>query len=127
MAYPKSPIKWVGGKHKLLPKILSHFPKNINNYHELFIGGGSVLLGLLTEINNNNIIVKGNIRAYDSNPILIEFYKHLQKDWKSVYNTVKKIIHDGENWDKKNIIIISEIFIIKAKIQIFQELLNLYI
>lgn len=101
MTYPKSPIKWVGGKHKLLPKILSQFPVNINNYHELFLGGGSVLLGLLTEINNNNIKVKGKIRAYDSNPILIEFYKHLQKDWKNVYNTVKKIIRAGEKCDKK--------------------------
>ena len=78
MSYPKSPLKWVGGKHKLLPKILSQFPKNINNYHELFLGGGSVLLGLLTEINNNNIKLKGTIYAYDSNPILIEFYKIAQ-------------------------------------------------
>ena len=43
----KSFLKWVGGKHKLLNNILPRFPKNINNYHEIFLGGGSVLLGVL--------------------------------------------------------------------------------
>ena len=62
-------LKWVGGKTQILDQILDTFPKIINNYHELFLGGGSVLLGLLERIQNNQIEVKGNIYVYDKNPI----------------------------------------------------------
>ncbi len=36
-------LKWIGGKTQILDKILEDFPKEIDNYHEIFIGGGSVL------------------------------------------------------------------------------------
>ena len=39
-------LKWVGGKNQIINTVLNSFPKNINNYHEIFLGGGSVLLGL---------------------------------------------------------------------------------
>ena len=40
-------LKWVGGKTQILDEILSKFPKKIDTYHEIFVGGGSVILGLL--------------------------------------------------------------------------------
>jgi DNA adenine methylase len=84
-------LKWVGGKRKLLHHLLPKFPKKINNYHELFTGGGSVLIGLLKAQKANEIIVKKNIYAYDSNSILIAFYKQIQKDYSKLYTEVLKL------------------------------------
>lgn len=40
--YIKSPLNYVGGKHKLLPQIMPLFPKNINTFVDLFSGGANV-------------------------------------------------------------------------------------
>lgn len=40
--YIKSPLNYVGGKHKLLSQILPLFPKNINTFIDLFGGGFNV-------------------------------------------------------------------------------------
>ena len=39
-------LKWVGGKTQIIDTILSKIPKEMNNYHELFLGGASILLGV---------------------------------------------------------------------------------
>ena len=38
----KSPLNYTGGKFKLLPQILPMFPKNIDNFYDLFCGGANV-------------------------------------------------------------------------------------
>lgn len=38
----KSPLNYVGGKYKLLTKILPLFPKDINMFVDMFSGGGNV-------------------------------------------------------------------------------------
>ena len=96
----KAPLKWVGGKAKLWEKLFQHFPKNFNNYHEIFLGGGSVLLGILTARKNDEINISGKIYAYDLNPILIAFYKRIQTDYKSLYKAVIEI-KNKEGDDKK--------------------------
>ena len=53
-------LKWIGGKQKLLDSISPHFPKKINNYHELFVGGGSVLLKLFA-VTSTKIVAKTEI------------------------------------------------------------------
>ena len=71
----------------------------MNNYHELFLGGGSVLLKLLEKQKINDIVVKKNIYAYDLNPILIAFYKQIQKDHNKLYIEVIKL---KEEWQNQN-------------------------
>ena len=41
-------LKWVGGKTQIIDNIIDKIPKEMNNYHELFLGGGSVLLAILS-------------------------------------------------------------------------------
>ena len=38
----QSPLNYTGGKYKLLPQILPHFPKNVEKFVDLFSGGGNV-------------------------------------------------------------------------------------
>ena len=40
----RSPFFYVGDKYKLMPQIIKHFPKRIENYIEPFVGGGSSFL-----------------------------------------------------------------------------------
>lgn len=37
-------VRWVGGKSRLLPRILPHIPKTMQDYYEPFLGGGAVFL-----------------------------------------------------------------------------------
>jgi len=90
----KPPIKYIGGKTQILDEILSKFPKEIDNYHELFLGGGSVLLGLLCYINDNKIKIKNNIYAYDINEHIINMYKHIQTNPIQLYTELQILIED---------------------------------
>jgi DNA adenine methylase len=68
-------LKWVGGKTQIIDEVLSQFPRALQNYYEPFLGGGSVLIALLTE---PSITVKGTIYASDLNSNLIGLYKNIQ-------------------------------------------------
>lgn len=89
---PKPILKWVGGKTQIIDKIIIQFPKEINNYYEIFLGGGSVLLALLTYIKNDIIKIHGNIYAYDLNEALIYTYKNIQSNHNELYDELVKII-----------------------------------
>ena len=71
-------VKWVGGKTQILDKLICEFPTEMNNYREIFLGGGSVLLALLSCVKNNVIKIHGNVYAYDINEPLIYMYKNIQ-------------------------------------------------
>ena len=89
-------LKWVGGKTQILPLLMSEFPLEINNYHEIFLGGGSVLLALLSLVKKGNIKVKGKIYAYDVNEHLICLYKNIQDNYKLLYTRLKVMIEEYE-------------------------------
>ena len=87
-------IKWVGGKSQIIEELLPRFPTEINNYYEVFIGGGSVLLSLLTYIKEGLIRVHGNIKAYDLNECLVYVYKNIQNHHFELYECLKNIIDE---------------------------------
>ncbi|MBE6809077.1 MAG: Dam family site-specific DNA-(adenine-N6)-methyltransferase [Ruminococcaceae bacterium] len=63
--YIKSPMNYIGGKYKLLPQILPHFPNYIGTFVDLFSGGCNVAIN----VNANKIICN------DINEKIIELFE----------------------------------------------------
>ena len=82
-------LKWVGGKTQIIDSIISKLPKETNNYHELFVGGGSVLFAILSLQKHNKILIKDKIYAYDININLINMYKNVQNNKDELYKILK--------------------------------------
>ena len=76
----KSPIKFVGGKSKLLPEIDKYIPKGVELIYEPFCG--SAALSFSKDI---PFIIS------DMNEELIIFYKEVKKDYKAVLNWTRKL------------------------------------
>jgi len=91
---PKPILKWVGGKTQIIDKLVSDFPVEINNYRETFLGGGSVLLTLLSYVKNGIIKISGNVYAYDLNEPLIYVYKNIQTRHIELYEKLQDIINE---------------------------------
>ncbi len=87
-------LKWVGGKTQIINYVLNTFPNKINNYHEPFLGGGSVLFGLLSYIQSGKINLTGKIYASDINNNLITLYQHIQKNVEEFISEMKILIDD---------------------------------
>jgi DNA adenine methylase len=91
---PKPILKWVGGKTQILDKLMVEFPVEINNYHEIFLGGGSVLFMLLSYVKAGVIKITGTIYAYDLNEPLIYVYKNIQSSYNELYIETQKLIKE---------------------------------
>ena len=65
-------LKWVGGKTQIIDKIIECVPNSVN-YHEPFLGGGSVLLAILESEK-----ISGKVYASDTNVHLIKLYQDIQ-------------------------------------------------
>ena len=89
-------IKWVGGKTQIINNVLTLFPNEINNYYEPFLGGGSVLLALLSKQKNGSIIINGNVYASDLNMTLIGLYKNIQSNPSLLIKELNRIITEYE-------------------------------
>ena len=87
-------LKWVGGKTQIIKTILQKIPPEMNNYHELFLGGGSVLLAVLSLQQQQKIIIKKKIYAYDINLVLINVYKHVQNNKDELYKYITLYLNE---------------------------------
>lgn len=73
-------LKWVGGKTQIINTIIDKIPKEMENYHELFLGGGSVLFAILSLKQQGIIKINKNIYVYDINPVLITLYNNVKNN-----------------------------------------------
>jgi len=94
-------IKWVGGKTQIIENLIKQFPKKINNYHEIFLGGGSVLLTILDLQKKNIINIENKIYAYDINQTLISLYKNIQNQYKDLHKYLKDYFNNYDSLDGK--------------------------
>lgn len=74
----RSPLNYIGGKFKLLPQLLTQFPKEINTFVDLFCGGCNVGIN----VSARHIIFNDNL-VY-----LIDLYRAMQQ-----HSTVEIIAH----------------------------------
>ena len=95
--FQKPFLKWVGGKTQIIQTLAKYFPPEMENYHELFLGGGSVLLALLTLQREDKIKINGKVYAYDFNEALINVYKNIQTNKEELFETLSQYIktYDG--------------------------------
>ena len=106
-------LKWVGGKTKILNDILPKIPKKIKNYHEIFLGGGSVLIAVLSYQKQGLLKIDEKIYAYDYNKALIHLFNSIKYNVEEVItilNGIKseymsiKINSNKDRWKPKNLI-----------------------
>ena len=94
MSITKPVLKWAGGKTQILDEVMSFFPTEIKNYHEPFLGGGSVLLGLLSCVKSGKIKISGSIYASDLNANLVSLYRNIQSSPHELIAEVKKLVEE---------------------------------
>lgn len=76
----KSPMNWVGGKFKLLNQILPLLPPKIENFVDMFTGGGDIALNVIAD----------NILMNDAMPQTIEAYRHIATlEWEEIDGYIK--------------------------------------
>ena len=81
-------IQWAGGKRSLIKHIIEMLPDDISNYHEPFIGGGSVFLALQHRIQQTVLS--------DMNCDLIKTYCVIRDD---IDNLIKRLeIHRQQHF-----------------------------
>lgn len=95
----KSPLKWAGGKSKLMPKIEQIYNKdfiwNSNRYIyiELFAGGGSSWLYVLQNYKPKRLIIN------DINPNVINLWRCIQSNPKALCEEIDSIISNYLSFD----------------------------
>ena len=88
---PRPILKWVGGKGQIIDKLLKAIPKEMNHYHELFVGGGSFLVMVLWAKSEGFITINGSLNAYDLNEALISTYINIKDNKDELFEKVKEL------------------------------------
>jgi len=105
ISIPKPILKWVGGKSQILDKLVPLFPVEMDNYHEIFIGGGSVLLTMLSLVQMGHIKVYHHIYAYDINQPLIAVYQNIQNQYEELYECLQQYITEYNSCDPNSTVV----------------------
>jgi DNA adenine methylase len=87
------PIKWAGGKSKLLNEINSRLPPLQGRYIEPFLGSGSVALGL---IQAGILTPQHKIHLSDSNAALINFFQWVRQDVETLVRYIQVTLQTFE-------------------------------
>jgi DNA adenine methylase len=93
-------LKWAGGKTQIIDDILKYFPRTMENYHEIFLGGGSVLLAILSLRKKSKITINNKIYAYDLNPSLINTFNQIKNNHLNVIRHISNIINEFRSIEK---------------------------
>lgn len=90
-------LRWTGSKRWFVNKYLNDFlPSNFNNYHEPFLGAGSVFFYLI----NSSVQHDRKFYLSDSNEDLINTYLQLRDNPESVIRYLKKFKNTSEDYYK---------------------------
>lgn len=85
-------VKWVGGKMKIMDKVINNIPEKFNDYYEPFLGGASVFLNMPFEkkaiINDYNLDLTNLYKIIKERPE--ELIKEL-KIYQNKYNNLKSL------------------------------------
>lgn len=90
--HTKPLLKWVGGKSQILDTVLAQLPTTMANYWEPFVGGGSVLLGVLSARRAGTLTITGTVYASDLNPNLIGLYQTIQSNPDALVVEVERLV-----------------------------------
>ncbi len=84
-------LRWAGGKNWLLSKLDDFLPIEFENYHEPFLGGGSVFFYLKSQG-----IIKNRAYLSDVNRDLINTYRKLKSKHKELFEILKSYKNEKE-------------------------------
>ncbi|APQ12135.1 hypothetical protein BJP27_11720 [Pseudomonas oryzihabitans] len=90
-------VRWVGGKTRLLPRILPYIPDKMQDYYEPFLGGGAVFLACAGRVEGrayladlNQHLVAGWVAMRDHQEELVSRLNwYIEKDSKEFYYEVR--------------------------------------
>lgn len=77
-------LRWAGGKRWLIKYLPELLPKYFNNYHEPFLGGGSIFLYLKSQN-----LIHGHSFLSDFNSDLINVYEQLRINSQQIIDLIK--------------------------------------
>ena len=79
-------LKWLGGKTQLMDRIVRMLPTEVaGDYYEPFVGGGSVLMAVLSLRRAGVMKIGGTVYASDANAYLMNVYRCVQADAAEVH------------------------------------------